>query len=739
MSLNYFFKLTPLARVLKSVVVAPVLLFGQQALAVSLIGGETTIDASTPLNTYELSASAILNANGASTSQISAADTSTVNLNGASVAAIGLASGVTLINSSANISNNTQINSNSTGLSMGQDTSGTNVGSQARVSDSQISGAVRGALISALSTLNIERTTLAGTNATGIGASVFGGKLSATDSTIVGGLNGIQLRPTGELAPDNSLTLNNSRVEGLSGAAITINGTALTNAEQNHIVVTNGSTLVGGNGVILEVNNGAGANLQVANSTLLGDVMVDASSSATVLLDTRASLTGRLVNVDSLVVNNSAKWVMTGTGDIANLAMNNGGTIQFGSPAQFYTLSVGSLTGTGGVFVMDANFATGQVDTLDVTGNATGDHKVVIGSTGAEPTAAGEVPVIHIGSGDATFSLLNGPVELGAFSYDLIQQGNNDWVLNAASKVISPGTQSVLALFNTAPTVWYGELSTLRSRMGEVRRDQHKSGGWIRAYGNKFDVSASSGVGYEQTQQGLSFGADAPLPIDGGQWLVGVLGGYSKSDLNLSQGTSGEVNSYYLGAYTTWLDPQSGYYFDGVLKFNRFQNESDVQLSDGKKTKGDYDNHGVGASLEFGRHIALDDGYFIEPYSQLSGVIIQGKDYDLDNGLAAEGDQTRSLLGKLGATVGRNIELGEGKVVQPYVRAAYAHEFATNNEVKVNRNVFNNDLSGSRGELGAGMAVTLTNKTSMHVDLDYSNGEHIEQPWGINLGLRHLF
>jgi outer membrane autotransporter protein len=49
---------------------------------------------------------------------------------------------------------------------------------------------------------------------------------------------------------------------------------------------------------------------------------------------------------------------------------------------------------------------------------------------------------------------------------------------------------------------------------------------------------------------------------------------------------------------------------------------------------------------------------------------------------------------------GRNFNLGEGKVVQPYVRAAYVHEFAKNNEVKVNDNVFNNDLSGARGELG---------------------------------------
>lgn len=75
--------------------------------------------------------------------------------------------------------------------------------------------------------------------------------------------------------------------------------------------------------------------------------------------------------------------------------------------------------------------------------------------------------------------------------------------------------------------------------------------------------------------------------------------------------------------------------------------------------------------------------------------------------------------------------------MQPYVRAALAHEFVKTNEVQVNDNAFNNDLSGSRGELGAGVALALNERFSLHVDLEYSHGERIEQPWGANLGLRY--
>jgi outer membrane autotransporter protein len=55
--------------------------------------------------------------------------------------------------------------------------------------------------------------------------------------------------------------------------------------------------------------------------------------------------------------------------------------------------------------------------------------------------------------------------------------------------------------------------------------------------------------------------------------------------------------------------------------------------------------------------------------------------------------------------------------------------------VKVNDNVFNNDLSGSRAEFGAGVAGAMSEKWQVHAGVAYSKGEHIEQPYGVNMGL----
>jgi hypothetical protein len=312
-------------------------------------------------------------------------------------------------------------------------------GSTARVGNSQITGGQFGASLSAQSRLTLDSgTTVTATNADGIGVQTFGGQVLATGSKIVGGLHGVSVFTANNLPADNALVLDSTHVEGLSGSAIIVDGLTQTNTERANIEVNNGSTLKGGNGTLLEVINGSSANFNVNNSHLVGDVIVADDSNANVALDQSATLTGRLENVQNLSISNDARWVMVGDGQVQNLTLNGGG-VQFGNPGQFFNLSVETLAGEGGTFYMHNNFTTGEVDTLTVTGNASGNHLVALDSQGTEPVGAGSKSVVHIGSGDATFALAGGSVDLGAFSYDLIQQGNNDWVLDTASRVISPG------------------------------------------------------------------------------------------------------------------------------------------------------------------------------------------------------------------------------------------------------------------------------------------------------------
>lgn len=147
----------------------------------------------------------------------------------------------------------------------------------------------------------------------------------------------------------------------------------------------------------------------------------------------------------------------------------------------------------------------------------------------------------------------------------------------------------------------------------------------------------------------------------------------------------------------------------------------------------------MGASVEVGRNIKLDNEFFVEPFAQASTLVVEGKKYGLDNGMQAKGGSTHSVLGKLGVTVGRDFVMDSGTVVQPYLRTAMAHEFAKNNKASVNGHEFNNDLSGSRMEFGAGVAVSLSENLQLHADFEHSKGKHVDQPWGANVGVRYTW
>ncbi|CAM2776069.1 outer membrane autotransporter barrel domain-containing protein [Pseudomonas gessardii] len=752
MSLPTRFELKPLSKMMHVPAISVLLLAAvhTNVQAGQLIGESKTIGPHEMKNDWQLDRKSELTVNGAHAGHILANDStlnvnagsriediratqgSTVNVDGATVESNHSIWGAVRLDDSTAIIRNSAITSNTTfGLQAFQSFN-SGKGGIAQVFNSIIRGEKSGAIASGNAELHFNQNTVVeGTGTDSYGVWLDGATATASQSSIIGAKSGVLFTNDVGNSSAGKLVLNNSSVEGRSGSAIVVEGYPGEEMEVE-IDVRNGSTLTGGNGVLLEVNGGAQANMNVDSSQLKGDVIVEDGSTARLNLENSSGLKGQLQNVTSLNVGNGSYWELTADSQVGALNLVDG-TVIFGHTDAFYQLDLDSLDGNG-TFVMGTDFANGMTDFLNISGEANGNHSLLLEASGVEPVSPEEIRIVHTGGGDAQFSLVGDVVDVGAYSYGLKKEGT-DWFLDPNNRVISPATRSVMALFNTAPTVWYGEATSLRTRMGELRFEPGQAGVWMRGYGNKYKVAESTGVGYNQSQQGFTLGADTPLADS--QWLVGVMAGHSTSDLNLKRGTSGTVKSYYVGAYATWLDEESGLYFDAVAKLNRFHNESKVGLSDGTKSKGKYANTGGGLSAEFGRNIKLDDGFFVEPYAQLSTVVIQGANYNLDNGLHADGERTRSIMAKAGATVGRDIQLDSGSVVQPYLRAAMVHEFANNNKVKVNNNVFNNDLSGSRAEFGAGVAVKLSQNLQLHADLEHSSGGKVEQPWGANVGVRY--
>lgn len=699
-----------------------------------------TVGASSGLASYSVINDGVINILPGGVADWVGVDKSTLNVQEGEVKG-----GVEIFGGQANINDASVMRSDRAALELIMNVKDPTTLSTAHVSGSTIKGAGYGIMVSAMGEIWLKSTQVEGLGTSASLAGNGGLKLSGgvahvlEGSHVIGEDSGVNVinGTHGLVSQTNLLEINASTITAQTGSAIEVTRRSETAADKTtaDILIADNAKLEAGNGVLIDVNQESTADVKVINSTLSGDFVADDTSTLNVVLRNHGQLNGNIVNGNSVTIDSSGRWQLAADNSVNSLALD-GGSVGFTGDG-FHSLSLGKLSGSG-LFDMRINLDNGTGDLLSVNGEASGRHRLRIQNTGTEAVPAEFDPlrVVHTEGGDAEFGLVGGRADLGVYSYELERQGT-DWFIVGSGKEISPSTKSALALFNTAPTVWNSELTTLRSRMGEVR-GQEQGGGWMRTYGSRFNAALDSGVDYSQKQQGLSFGADAPVPVGNGQLLLGLMGGYSKSDLDIGRGTTGQVDSYYVGAYGTWLS-EGGYYLDGVMKLNQFHNESKVAMSDGTKAKGNYSSKALGGSLEVGKHVKLGDEYFVEPFAQVSSVWIDGSSYTLDNGMQAKTNQTQSVLGKVGTTVGRSFALKDGGVVKPYARVALAHEFSRSNDVSVNGQRFDNDLFGSRAELGAGVSVSLSERFQVHADFDYMKGEHVEQPWGANVGVRLAF
>ncbi|RMT31594.1 putative Autotransporter, partial [Pseudomonas syringae pv. spinaceae] len=410
--------------------IAVILPNGEVLKAIPINGDSVTVGPQTPFDSYVVSNRGVLNVNGGRVGTVYATQ-STVNIESGSVE-----NGLHLTDSVSNIHGAVVSNDSGFGISLGGIIDSDKPGSEASIFSSNVSGLEVGIAVGLWGELNLVNTELHGTasqRGRGQGILSSGGNVFITQrSHVMGDLNGINITDgSARGSSDGSLignkpytVINDSIVEGLTGAAIRVDQRVLFDID-SYIAVQNHSELLSGNGNLLEVADSSTVNFNVDNSTLNGNLVADDTSTLKVTLQNGAQLNGDIINGNTLAITSGGQWQMQGDNAVKSLSMQ-GGSVGFGGEG-FHTLSLNELSGSG-TFGMRVDLDNGVGDLINVNGQASGQFGLRVRNTGVEVISADMQPlkVVHTEGGDAQFSLLGGRVDLGAYSYLLDQQGN-DW------------------------------------------------------------------------------------------------------------------------------------------------------------------------------------------------------------------------------------------------------------------------------------------------------------------------
>ncbi|MGU3489604.1 autotransporter outer membrane beta-barrel domain-containing protein [Enterobacter bugandensis] len=456
-------------------------------------------------------------------------------------------------------------------------------------------------------------------------------------------------------------------------------------------------------------------------------------------------------------VGNSVTQVAT----VGNLTVN-GGTLQFedtspNADGHFSSLAVDTMNGPGGTLMFNASLASAKSNQLvarqigeghyGLSINDATDSKALTLQTLVE---ASNLDVIRTtggsGSNKATYDLvdINGKkidtIDLGLHLGKIDKDDNGTVTIHPITNQTTRSTDALLGALSSGLLISDGEMQSVRSRRGELQNGAEDTGGvWGRYLNDNTHVHAAGTAAYRLEQNGMELGGDKIINVGDDRLALGIFGSYSKNKLKQDRGNSSNVDSWSTGVYATWFGAQ-GYYVDSVLKYNRFNTSVRSQTETGLGVNGDFDQNGMGASLETGYRFNLPASVFIEPYVRADWFTADGKTVTLSNGLEAKADRLQSIRGEVGVTTGKRFDLNGGITLSPYVTVAIEHEFDKSNEVRMNDAYnFNNDFSGTTGRYGLGVTSQLTRNASVYLEANYRKGEHVESPVMGNAGFRVSF
>lgn len=309
---------------------------------------------------------------------------------------------------------------------------------------------------------------------------------------------------------------------------------------------------------------------------------------------------------------------------------------------------------------------------------------------------------------------------------------SNKTVLSTSESEIVSGAKSALA---SSVMQMRADTNDLQRRLGDVRLNSDNQGVWGKYIGGKSKITDSAYV--NQNYNMAQIGYDTKR----GNWIIGgaFLYGTNNSDYALGSGSGKTAGLAIYGAKQF----NDGRYLDIIAKGNRLKNDFTVHNSLGTSLSGDYRNTGASLSLEYGKRIKRNNGFYIDPSAELIFSRLSGESFDARTNTGStvhiNSDAVNSAIGRLGIGIGK-----EAKNSNVFLKAALAHEFSGKmkatysmaGEPTTNSVV---DLKDTWLDLELGGSWSFRPNTYVYGTFTKSFGSTVDTSYRVDAGIRHNF
>ena len=193
------------------------------------------------------------------------------------------------------------------------------------------------------------------------------------------------------------------------------------------------------------------------------------------------------------------------------------------------------------------------------------------------------------------------------------------------------------------------------------------------------------------------------------------------------------------------MQKEDGQYIDVILKGSHIKNDYTVYNEMNHRLEGKYRTNGLSMSMEYGKRMKKENGFYIDPSIELTAGHLGGKDYDAVSDYAGgkkmhiHQDGINSVIGRIGLGIGKETERSN-----LFAKIALAHEFggkvksifSAENEPTSGTEV---DLKDSWVDVEVGGSWLVNRDTYLYGTYTRNFGADVSSKWRIDAGIRFSF